>query len=321
MKPELLLPLVETLADGDWHSGEALAKPFGITRAALSKRMAALADWGLVVESRTRLGYRLSQKLERLDAALIRRHLKPLAAAKLSAVNVVAITDSTNTQLLNIRGDDDPQALLAEFQSAGRGRRGRDWVSPFAANLYLSLAWTFSGWPTHISALPLAVGVACARTLPKCEGLQLKWPNDLLVSGRKLGGILIEQRGESGADCRAVIGIGLNVTMQKNQASAVTQDWTSLAIEGLSLSRNVLAADVLSRLVEALMAFESHGFAPFAAEWDRHDVTLGKPVRVHQGRESTLGIGRGVDADGALKLEVQGKLQRILSGDVSLRTL
>lgn len=319
MKPELLLPLVDALADGGWHTGDALAKPFGITRAALSKRVAALAELGLTVESRTRVGYRLPQPLERLDAARIQKRLSILAASKLNAVNVVAITDSTNTQLLNAGGTSDPQALLAEFQSAGRGRRGREWVSPFAANLYLSLAWTFSGWPAQISALPLAVGVACARALPKLDGFNLKWPNDLWVKGRKLGGILIEQRGEAGADCRAVIGIGLNVAMQKSQARGVTQDWTSLRAEGIESARNELAANLLSKLVEALLAFEAKGFAPFAAEWTQHDATLGKPVRVQQGTESVAGVGRGVDDDGALKLEVRGKLQRILSGDVSLR--
>lgn len=319
MKSELLLPLVDALADGAWHSGEALAKPFGITRAALSKRVAALTDLGLTVESRTRVGYRLSQALERLDAERIRKTLSPLAAARLNAVSVVAMTDSTNTQLLTAGGASDPQVLFAEFQSAGRGRRGREWVSPFGANLYLSLAWTFAGWPAQITALPLAVGVACARALPNLPGLALKWPNDLWVKGRKLGGILIEQRGEAGADCRAVIGIGLNVAMQKSQARGVTQDWTSLHAEGRTVSRNHLAADLISRLVEALLAFEAKGFAPFAPEWLQHDATLGKKITVQQGVESLSGIGRGVDDDGALKLEVRGKLQRVLSGDVSLR--
>ena len=319
MKPELLMPLVDALADGAWHSGEALAKPFSITRAALSKRMAALADLGLTVESRTRVGYRLSQALDRLDADVIQKKLSPLAATRLRAVNAVALTDSTNTQLLNAGGAHDPQALLAEFQSAGRGRRGREWVSPFGANLYLSLAWTFSGWPAQITALPLAVGVACARALPNLPGLALKWPNDLWVDGRKLGGILIEQRGEAGADCRAVIGIGLNVAMQKSQARGITQDWTSLRAEGVQTSRNVLAAGLLSKLVEALLAFEAKGFAPFAAEWAQHDATLGKKISIQQGTESLPGIGRGVDDDGALKLEVRGKLRRVLSGDVSLR--
>ena len=319
MKSELLLPLVDALADGAWHSGEALAKPFSITRAALSKRMAALADLGLTVEARTRVGYRLPQALERLDADRLRKKLSPLAAVKLQSVRAVALTDSTNTQLLSAGGANDPQVLLAEFQSAGRGRRGREWVSPFGANLYLSLAWTFSGWPAQITALPLAVGVACARALPNLPGLALKWPNDLWVNGRKLGGILIEQRGEAGADCRAVIGIGLNVAMRKSQAHGVTQDWTSLHAEGQTVSRNTLAADLISKLVEALLAFEARGFAPFAAEWLQHDATLGKKITVQHGMESLPGIGRGVDDDGALKLEVRGKLQRVLSGDVSLR--
>lgn len=321
MAPELLLPLVDALADGGWHSGEALAKKRGITRAALSKRVQALKAWGLPVESRTRLGYRLPQPLERLEEARIRKSLDPLAASRLQRVAVTPLTDSTNAQLLNAPAQQDPQALLAEFQSAGRGRRGREWVSPFGANLYLSLAWSFDGWPARLTALPLAVGVACTRALPELKDLKLKWPNDLSLGGRKIGGILIEQRGEAGGACRTVIGIGLNVAMQAQQGRKIEQSWTSLHAVGVRLSRNALAARLLSKLTEALIAFEAQGFAPFAREWQQRDLVDGKAIRISGMHEDLSGIARGVDDDGALKLETRGKMQRVLSGDVSLRTL
>lgn len=319
MNAELLLPLVDALADGAWHSGEALAKKIGITRAALSKRMHKLAEWGLQVESRTRVGYRLVLPLERLDEARIRKQLSPLAASRLQALEVKALTDSTNAQLLNAPARQDPQALLAEFQSAGRGRRGREWVSPFGANLYLSLAWSFDGWPLLLTALPLAVGVACARALPELKNLRLKWPNDLVLDGKKLGGILIEQRGEAGGACRTVIGVGINVAMHARQGRKIEQVWTSLQAAGSERSRNALAAALISRLIEALLAFEQQGFAPFAEEWRQRDLTLDQKIQISGAQETLSGIGRGVDDDGALQLETRGKIQRVLAGDVSLR--
>ena len=319
MSPELLLPLVDALADGEWHSGEALAQKRGITRAALSKRVAALKAWGLQVESRTRVGYRLLLPLERLDESRIAKQLSPLAAVRLQRVNVLAVTDSTNAQLLASDAGKDPQALLAEFQSAGRGRRGRAWVSPFGANLYLSLAWSFETWPARLTALPLAVGVACTRALPELHNLKLKWPNDLVLDGKKLGGILIEQRGEAGGACRTIIGVGLNVAMQARQGRKIEQSWTSLQAAGLEVSRNALAAELLSRLIEALLTFEQKGFAPFATEWQQRDLTLNQKIQISGAHENHTGIARGVDDDGALKLESRGKIQRVLSGEVSLR--
>ena len=232
-----LLRLLDALADGEWHSGERLAGRAHISRAALAKRMDKLRDWQLDIEAQQGLGYRLSAPLERLDERKLSRFAPlppgdrdPLSVARGEGlrVSVVAVTDSTNTQLLNADAADDPQALFAEFQTAGRGRRGRQWISPFAANLYFSLAWSFAQWPPQLTALPLAVGLTCARAL-RGLGVReagIKWPNDLYVDGKKLGGILIEHRGEAGGSCRAVIGIGINVGMSAPQAAAVGQPWT-----------------------------------------------------------------------------------------------
>src|SRR3546814_8669630 len=200
-----LLALVDVLADGQWHSGEALAADAGITRAALSKRVERLRDWQLDVESRQGLGYRLTVPLERLDAHALQAQIPSMR------IKIAPVIDSTNTQLLVADGADDPQALLAEMQTAGRGRRGRSWISPFGANLYLSIAWSWPAWPPELSALSLAIGVACAKVIENhgVADVRLKWPNDLLVDDRKLGGILIEHRGEAGGACRVVVGIEL----------------------------------------------------------------------------------------------------------------
>lgn len=315
-----LIALVSALADGAWHSGEKLAAHAGVTRAALAKRVAKLSAWGLQVEARVGLGYRLSQPIELLDAKKIRRALPDLARDRLRRVDVIAITDSTNQRLAEADASADPQALLAEFQSAGRGRHGREWVSPFGANVYLSLAWAFPHWPAQITALPLAIGVACARAL-RAQGVNdvaLKWPNDLIVEGRKLGGILIEQRGEGGGACRAIVGVGVNVSMQ--DASNITQPWTSVAaVLGKTPARNAIAAEVIAQLTLALDQFAERGFASFATEWDRLDLTRDKLVRVEAGKESYEGVARGLDRNGALRIETPAGVRHALAGDVSLR--
>lgn len=313
------LKLVDALADGAWHSGEDLAAVAGITRAGLAKRVEKLRDWGLDVEARQGLGYRLPQALERLDAARI--------AAALPAplrFDILTATDSTNTRLLESDASHDPQALFAEYQTAGRGRRGREWRSPFAANLYLSLAWSFPSWPRTLSALPLAVGVLCAQALRESgvAGVGLKWPNDLYAGGRKLGGILIEHRGEAGGSCRVIIGIGINLAMSATQAAGIEQPWTSvreLLGDARSLSRNTLAATLLARLSAGIERFQQQGFEAFAADWATLDLAQGRAVKVLQADGELQGIGRGVDEQGALVVEVMGQYLTLHSGEISLR--
>ncbi len=321
-----LLRLIDALAPGEWQSGEALAAQAGVTRAALAKRVGHLRDWGLQVEAEAGRGYRLAQPLQRLDAARIRAALPPAVSHALRGLEVLARTDSTNQRLLEADAAHDPQALFAELQTAGRGRRGREWRSPFGANLYLSLAWSFPAWPPQLSALSLAVGVACARALRRAglRRVMLKWPNDLRVGQDKLGGILIEQRGEAGGACRVVVGVGINVSMSAEQAGALGQPWTSLQAALASTSstampgRNALAAALLTELVQALIEFESAGFTPFLADWSTLDATANQPVRI-EGGEPLEGVARGVDAQGALIVEAQGRRHHVHAGEVSLR--
>ena len=311
--------LIESLADGAWHSGEDLANAEGVTRAAVAKRVEKLRELGLDVEARQGLGYRLSQPLERL------REAELAASAPAARVRVVGSTDSTNHQLLAADAADDPQFLFAEFQTAGRGRRGRSWRSPFGANLYVSLGWSFASWPPQLTALPLAVGVACARAV-QAQGLsevQLKWPNDLYAAGRKLGGILIEHRGEAGGACRVVIGIGLNVAMSGAQAEGIDQPWISLnealaAAGRPAASRNALAAHLIAELLAMLQSFETQGFGANRAVWAELDLTRDRAVML-SGEPPTFGIARGVDESGALIVEVDGVRRLVHSGDVSLR--
>jgi BirA family biotin operon repressor/biotin-[acetyl-CoA-carboxylase] ligase len=326
LSEEQLLPLLRTLADGGWHSGEALAQEAGITRAGLSKRLQKLMQWGLEIETQPGRGCHLVHPLELLDADLIRGALPPALQGRLR-LRTLAGLDSTNTQLLNAGGADDPQALLAEHQSAGRGRHGRSWHSPFGANLYLSLAWSFAHWPSALTALPLATGVATAEALAELNlaTLRLKWPNDLWCGDAKLGGILIEQRGESGGSCRVVIGLGLNVAMRSATTAHIGQPWTTLA-EQLgtapsrgTLSRNGLAARILAHWVAMLERFTLEGFAPFEPRWRALDLLRNRAVTLALPEGEFAGIARGVDEAGALLVDAGETRRRILSGDVSLR--
>lgn len=319
-----LLPLADALADGEWHSGEALATTAGVSRAALAKRIAHLEDWGLAIEARAGLGYRLAQPLERLDAARIVASQAPAVRSALRRVDCALRVDSTNQRLLDARADDDPQALFAEAQTAGRGRRGREWRSPFGANLYLSLAWSFEGWPPALGTLPLAVGVACARALRDTgvRGVTLKWPNDLRIGSAKLGGILIEQRGEFGGRCRVVVGLGLNVAMTAQQAGAITQAWTSVHAQpdSASVTRHALAVRLLDHLAAALADFERTGFAPFRDEWQQLDASAGREVRIEGAGRTLEGHACGIDDAGALIVETpDGQRHHLHAGEVSLR--
>ena len=319
-----LLALADALSDGAWRSGEELAAAAGITRAALAKRVEHLRDWGLVVVTQPGLGYRLDPPLQRLSAEGICAAWPP-GVPQPSSLRVLACTDSTNQQLLSADGAGDPQLLLAEMQTAGRGRRGRHWRSPFGANLYLSLAWSFPTWPLQLGTLPLACGVACARALSDAGvPVSLKWPNDLRVGGRKLGGILVEQRGEAGGACRVVIGVGVNQAMAAPQAAGIDQPWTTVQAEcaargRVAPQRNALAAALAASLLAAMHDYAVAGFEPFRSDWARFDETAGKAVRVQFGEQRIEGLARGIDSSGALQLEVDGAVRAVLAGDVSLR--
>lgn len=315
--------LLDLLADGQFHSGETLGAALGISRGAIWKQVATLNELGLDVFRVPGRGYRLARPLERLDSSAIRSCLSAKADEQLVDLLLFDSTDSTNSRLLAQADASGVLACLAEHQSAGRGRRGRDWISPFGANLYLSLSWPFSSLPPDFPALGLAAGVAARRALRDVgiEDVQLKWPNDLYAHGAKLGGVLLEMRGEPPGACRIVAGIGINVAMPENAARDVNQRWIDLAqlLPGTQISRNALAAALLNRWIEAFAQFETEGFAPFLAEWREADLLAGREVEISDSREQLSGRALGVARDGALELETPQGVRRVVAGDASLR--
>lgn len=316
-----MIELARLLSDGCWHSGEALAAALGVSRAAIWKRVAGAREHGLTIDAVRGRGYRLRPAFEPLDAVRIRRQLSAVTRELVGDVEVLGTVNSTNTRLL-ARDDVRAAACVAEQQSAGRGRRGRDWVSPFGTNIYLSVAWSFDPAPPAIGALGLAVGTAFAEALRAygVSAIGLKWPNDLVVNGNKLGGILLEHRGEAAGGCRIVLGVGLNVHMSSAQAQAVTQAWATVESAMVDQpSRNVLIGALLDSAIRALGQFGAEGFAPFRRRWHDFDVLAGKEVVAFSEHERVTGRAVGIAMDGALLVDVAGQQRRFYSADVSVR--
>lgn len=309
-------------------SGDALARAGGYTRAAVWKRIESLRSAGLTIDALPGRGYRLATPLDVLDADAIAALLPDGARHALAALEVRWSIDSTNTALLReapLGGG--ARALLAERQTAGRGRRGRAWQSPLAANLYLSLARTFEGGLARLGGLSLVAGIAVAEAL-QAFGLSqvgLKWPNDVVVEHGdgllKLGGLLVEGGGESAGPVRAVIGIGLNMRMPASAAAAIDQPWTDLcALMPDPPSRNTLAAAVLEQLLPALETFDEAGLAPFLPRYAALDRLHDRDVllRLPGGDERAHAVG--LASDGALQLRMpDGSLRAVHAGEVSLR--
>ena len=320
------MELLRLLADGALHSGEELAAALEVSRAAIWKRVQQLEEWGIPVEAKPGSGYQLESQIDLLDATAIRKQLPHAALDRLRNLEVHAVLDSTSDRLLAAEALPPGRfdACLAEFQSAGRGRRGRSWVAPFASGLCVSVNWSYRDAPATLGALSLAAGVAALRTLRRLNfvNLSLKWPNDIVHRDGKLGGILIDLRGEAAGPAYFVVGIGINVRLpraarERLQADGV--DAVDLASLGDAPLRNDAAAVLIAELTQALLEFGARGMTAFADEWRGADALAGRPVRVHHGGQFLDGLARGVDADGALLLEIDGASRRILSGEVSVR--
>lgn len=314
--------LLQALAEGP-SSGDALARRFGLTRAAVWKRIESLRAAGVPIRAEAGRGYRLEHPLELLDADAIRQAMTPAAATALSDLEVAWSLDSTNAEALR-RGapSQGTRVLFAERQTAGRGRRGRSWIGPPGNSLLLSLSRRFDGGLARLGGLSLVAGVAVAEAL-QANGLHavaLKWPNDIVVAARKLGGVLVEGSGEAAGSASAVVGLGLNVRMPAATGAALDQPWTDLATHLAPLpTRNMIAARLLDHLLPALELFDDAGLPPFLPRYARLDALDGVPVVLHQHQGRVEGIALGVAADGALRVAVAGVERRVHSGEVSVR--
>lgn len=311
------LTLISLLADGEFHSGEQLGESLGMSRAAINKHIQTLRDWGVDVFTVPGKGYSLPEPIQLLDETFIRREVAQ------GSVAVLPVIDSTNQYLLDrLAGLQSGDACVAEYQQAGRGRRGRKWISPFGANLYISMYWRLEQGPAAAIGLSLVIGIVMTEVLRDlgADQVRVKWPNDLYLNDRKLAGILVELTGKTGDAAQIVIGAGVNLSMRNAQAGDINQGWINLQEAGVRIDRNVLAARLITELRSALHCFEQEGLTPFLARWEVLDNFINRPVKLIIGEKEIFGISRGIDSQGALLLEQDGVVKPWVGGEISLRS-
>ena len=327
------LPLVARvfaeLANGEFHSGEQLADKLGVSRSAIWKAVESLRELGATLHAVRNRGYRLRSGSDALDSTRIESLLAQAVRDHVRSVETAWTVDSTNTVLMARQNPPFGacDVLLAEYQTAGRGRRGRAWLAPPGGSICLSLGWAFQEVPQDLGALGLVIGVCALRALRDSgvEDASLKWPNDIVLEGKKLGGILIELRAESAGPASVVIGIGLNVALGARVLEAVGETGVSpidLVTAGLTQpSRNGIAAALISQVVRGLLVFEKEGLRPFAEEWRAADALRGRQIDVHTLEGVARGLARGIDLHGALVVETLQGVRRFVSGDVTVRAV
>ena len=310
-----MLTLLKLLKDGRFHSGQALGASLGVSRSAVWKQLQHLeSELNLSIHKVRGRGYQLAAPLELLEHEQM--------AAGPWPVSIHESLDSTNAESLRAidRGQTAPFVILAERQLAGRGRRGRKWVSPFAENIYYSLVLRMDGGMRQLEGLSLVVGLAVLSALREMgiERAGLKWPNDVLVGNKKIAGILLELVGDPADVCHLVIGIGINANMRV--ASEVDQAWTSVFLEsGKAINRTSLVSSLNQSLLTYLKRHESSGFAAIQAEWESNHLWQGREVSLIAGVHQVDGTVMGIDQQGALRLRVEGEEKVFSGGELSLR--
>ena len=311
--------LIKILSDGQFHSGQSLGQHMSVSRSAVANHVKYLSTLGLDIFSVKGRGYKLAQPLDMLDSNYLKENITALAPEHIQVMSIIGSTnDEIKSQLATLPKG---YTCFAEAQTKGRGRRGKTWVSPFGASLYMSIAWHFSGGYQSIAGLSLVVGLALKKALDELgiEGTQLKWPNDLYHSNKKLAGILVEVEGQVGSDAQAVIGLGLNIDLPA-KLEGIDQAYIDLQnISSEKINRNKLAAHVTNSIHAALAQFETAGLAPFIEDWLAADLFLNQTVKLISGRHQVVGINKGINESGAILLEQDGKITAHHGGEISVR--
>jgi BirA family biotin operon repressor/biotin-[acetyl-CoA-carboxylase] ligase len=312
------------VADGRFHSGEALAREFGVSRASICNALAHAQELGLTLHAVRGRGYRLPEAVEWLDAQTVAAHLGALRTA--FDVRTLDSTDSTNRVLMAAARDGAPNGTVvcAEHQTAGRGRRGRAWHAVPGGSLTFSLLWRYDTGLQSLAGLSLAAGLAVARAVNRhgTHAVGLKWPNDVVVGPRKLAGVLVEAQGDMDGAAFAVLGIGLNVRLSAAQREGIGQAVVDLAELGVQVGRNRLLADCLAELHAVGEPFRRRGFAALREAWQELDAYAERPVALTMPDGRLLrGVAAGVDESGALRLrpEQGAEAVTLTGGEMSLR--
>ncbi len=315
-----LLPLLQVLSDGQFHSGEQLGGNLSLSRSAVWKQIERLRELGVEVHSVTGKGYRLPTAFDLLDREKILDYLGGASAKWESCFDVLFTVGSTNAEAMRLAQEGADRCLiLAEHQTQGRGRRGRVWVSPLGANIYLSMVVSFQMGIAALEGLSLAVALHVVRALEMegVKGLGVKWPNDILLEGRKLAGILLEVCGDLAGPCKVVIGLGLNIRMPTSASTQINQPYTDLSTHfSCSPDRNRIVATVIDQLTQGFEQFNVSGFAPLQSCWDSLDVYRNTMVEIRAGSNGVEGRVLGVNNTGALVLETLHGLKVIAGGEL-----
>jgi BirA family biotin operon repressor/biotin-[acetyl-CoA-carboxylase] ligase len=323
---QTIFDILKTLADGQFHSVDEIAAKLNNKHQAIYEISQQLLALGIECEYSENEGYKISNGLELMQENKIRQELSTIANQRLSKLEILDSIDSTNRYLIDQArlNTSSSYAVLAEHQSAGKGRHGRVWQSPYGSNIYLSLLWNFSQNVAHLASLSLVVAVIVINTL-KHYGifthLSVKWPNDILWSKRKLAGILLNTHSGHKDITQVVIGIGLNLNISSTVAENIDQAWVDIQeITQSRPQRNRLAGLLLNELLTALPNFAENGFTPFLDTWNQYDIARGKTITIHTPTDKIIGIAQGINLRGELLiLDKSGKQHTFLNGEVSLR--
>ena len=320
----LTFQALRALADGRFHSGEEMARSFQRSRATLSEALKRAPEMGIELFSVPGKGYRVPEPIDFLDAAAISSELA--RQDKRLRLDVVDEIESTSTRVLQLAasGATSGTCIAAEWQSTGRGRRGRTWISRLGGSLTFSMLWRFERGAGHLGGLSLAVGEAIARALSECgvPRVQVKWPNDVVVDLRKLAGILVETSGEIQGPSVAVIGVGVNYRLSERVLDRIDQPVTDVwQCAEVAPSRSDLLARMLVTLASSLDAFDRAGFAASREAWRALHAYQGRRVRVTPGRDAPFDAEVvDVAPDGALVVSTaDGRTVPLASAEITLR--
>jgi BirA family biotin operon repressor/biotin-[acetyl-CoA-carboxylase] ligase len=318
------IELLKILADGKIYSGQVLAEKAGVSRAEIWKKINKIKNKNVEIKSIKGKGYCLASPIELLDDKKIRNQLSSYTNEHLQSLELLYQTESTNQLLMEQLANFPIHAnvLLAEYQSEGKGRGSNKWLSGPGVGLCMSIGWHFDYIPKTFSALSLATGVVIAKSLarPGTAVINLKWPNDIMFNGAKMGGILIESRGQHAGSVDVVIGIGINIKLPSHLSSQIEQDTTDLSdAYGFLPSRNFLAVIIINNIFQLLSEYQKHGFEEYIDEWCKLDICKGKQAVIHLNDNNIEGTVDGIDNNGNLLMIENGKRNKYSSGDLTIR--
>ncbi|BDA58724.1 bifunctional biotin--[acetyl-CoA-carboxylase] ligase/biotin operon repressor BirA [Shewanella xiamenensis] len=303
------------LSNEHFVSGEELATQLGISRAAVSKHVDALEDYGVAIYSVKGRGYKLANPISLIDSARLIQSIdnRCFYFDEIPSTNGFMLSHTSELK----SGD----VCVAEYQSAGRGRRGRTWVSPYGHHLYFSQFWSFPQGMAQAMGLSLVVACSLVEVLKSfgVDNIGVKWPNDIYLNYKKLAGILIEMSGQADSECQLIIGIGVNMAMSEDQGKGIDQPWSDLSSLTDMPNKTDLVIALHKQLKRDIQLFEREGLAAFKTRWQQADLFHGKEVRLLMGENHVDGICRGIDEQGAVLLETADGIQAYIGGEISLR--